>query len=166
MDLKVLADAVTMFLAPALPFLVAGGEEAVRRAGKKVGEEGLEMAKKLWEKLRPKVETSPMAKGAAEEVATAPEDADARATLRLQIRKLLEADSDLASELAGLVEAAGGRGSQHAVVYGSGAIAQGPGAVAAGAGGFAVGGDVKGDLRVGRDKPHTGRGPGTDEQEG
>jgi hypothetical protein len=161
MDLKVLADAVTMFLAPALPFLVSGGEEAVRRAGKKVGEEGLEMAKKLWEKLRPKVEASPEAQGAAKNVVAEPDEADARAALRLQIRKLLEADPALASELAGLVNAAGG--AHHAVVYGSGAIAQGPGAVAAGAGGFAVGGDVRGDLRVGRDKPHTGREPETDE---
>jgi hypothetical protein len=40
--------------------------------------------------------------------------------------------------------------SYQAELRGSGAIAQGPGAVAAGKGGVAVGGDVKGDVRVGR----------------
>lgn len=158
MDAKLLADAVMIFLAPALPFLVTGGEEAVRRAGKKIGEEGLEIAKKLWEKLRPKVEENPRAQEAATEAAAQPDDPDVQATLRLQVRKILEADAALAAELNRLIEAARRGPSYQATVTGSGAIAQGRGAVAAGADGVAVGGDVNGDLRVGGE-----RGPAKEE---
>jgi len=121
----------------------------VREAGKKLGEEGWELAKKLWGKLQPKVEANPQAKGAADAVAGAPDEEDARAGLRFQLREILKADPDLASELDALLAAAGGRPTYQATVHGSGAIAQGPGAVAAGAGGTAVGRDVHGDLIVG-----------------
>lgn len=149
MDLKLLADTLTIVLAPALPFLVSGGQEVVRQAGKKLSEEGLELAKKLWGKLWPKVEASPQAKGAAEAVAGAPDEEDARAGLRFQLREILKADPGLASELDALLAAAGPRPTYQATVHGSGAIAQGPGAVAAGAGGTAVGRDVQGDLIIG-----------------
>jgi hypothetical protein len=36
MDPKLLADVVTIFLAPAMPYLVTGGKEVVRTAGKKL----------------------------------------------------------------------------------------------------------------------------------
>lgn len=144
-----LADTLTTFLAPAMPYLIKGGEDLMKQVGKKLGEGGLELAKKLWQKLRPKADASPMAKGAAEEVAAAPDNPDARATLRLQLQKILEADPALAAELASMVEGAGVKTTYQAANYGSGSIAQGPGAVAAGEGGSAVGGSVHGDLHVG-----------------
>ncbi|HEX9945220.1 MAG TPA: hypothetical protein VGG03_24685 [Thermoanaerobaculia bacterium] len=143
MDLKLLADALTTFLAPALPYLVSGGGELVQEAGKKLGEEGVDLLKRLWAKLRPKVEEKPAAAEAVQDVARAPEDTDAQAALRLQLRKILEADSSLASEIAKLLEAAGPKTSYHAEVHGSGAVAQGKGNVAAGAGGTAAGRDVR-----------------------
>jgi hypothetical protein len=143
MDLKLLADALTTFLAPAMPYLVSGGGELVEEAGKKLGEEGVDLLKKLWAKLRPKVEEKPAAAEAVQDVARAPEDADAQAALRLQLRKILEADSSLASEIAQLLAAAGPKTSYHAEVHGSGAIAQGQGNVVAGAGGTAAGRDVR-----------------------
>ena len=149
MDIKLLAETLTIFLAPALPFLVSGGEEVVRQAGKKLGEEGLELAKKLWGKLQSKVEANPQAKGAADAVAGAPDEEDVRAGLRFQLREILKADPELASELAALLEGADARPTYQASVHGAGAIAQGPGAVAAGAGGTAVGRDVHGDLILG-----------------
>lgn len=150
MDLKLLADALVMTLAPVLPYLIAGGTEAVKAAGEKVGEGAVEAGRKLWAKLRKPVEESPRALGAAEEVAEAPDDADARAGLRRQLLKILEADPDLASELAKLVDPAGGGTSYQATLQGSGAIAQGQGAVAAGSGGVAVGGSVTGNVSTGR----------------
>src|SRR5262249_23844430 len=86
----------------------------------------------------------------AADVAKAPDDGDARAALRLQLRKILEADPELASELARMVDTPGAKTRYQATLRGSGAIAQGPGAVAAGKGGVAVGGKVQGDLSVGR----------------
>jgi hypothetical protein len=159
MDAKLLADAVMTFLGPALPYLVAGGEKAVGWAGKKISEDGLEMAKKLWGKLQPKVEASPQAQVAATEAAADPEDPDTQATLRRQLRKILEADPELAAELDRLVDAAQRGPSYQATVHGSGAIAQGPGAVAAGAGGIAVGGNVHGGIQTGGDR----RGPKSEE---
>lgn len=150
MDLKLLADAVVIALAPVLPYLISGGTEAVKAAGEKVGEGAVELGRKLWAKLRKPVEESPRALGAAEEVAEAPEDDDARAGLRRQLVKILEADPDLASELAKLLDSAGRGISYQGTLHGSGAIAQGPGAVAAGEGGVAVGGSVTGDVSAGR----------------
>ncbi len=163
MDLKLLAETLTTFLAPAMPYLVTGGQEMMGKAGKKLSEEGLEIARKLWGKLRPKVESAPMAKGAADIVAKTPDDLDAQAGLRLQIRQILEADAALAAELARLVEAAGPKTTYQAALYGTGAIAQGPGAVAAGAGGVAVGGSVHGDLLMGGDRARKPRGSADDE---
>lgn len=150
MDLKLLADALVIALAPVLPHLITGGTEAVKAVGKKVGEGTFELGQKLWGRLRKPVEESPRALATAEEVAEAPDDGDARAGLRRQLVKILEADPGLASELAKLLESAG-RGTTHqAYLQGSGAIAQGPGAVAAGEGGVAVGGNVRGDVSAGR----------------
>lgn len=160
MDLKLLADALMIALAPVLPHLVTGGTEAVKTTGKKMGEEAFELGRKLWAKLRKPVEESPRALGAAEEVAEAPEDGDARAGLRRQLMKILEADPGLASEVAKLLDPAGRGTSYQANLQGSGAIAQGPGAVAAGEGGVAVGGDVTGDVSAGR----TGRGTRGDDR--
>jgi hypothetical protein len=158
MDLKLLADALVIALAPALPYLVAGATEAVKGAGKKVGEETVELGHKLWAKIHKPVEESPRALGAAAEVAEAPEDDDARAGLRRQLVKILEADPGLASEVAKLLDSAGR--PYQAYLQGSGAIAQGPSAVAAGEGGVAVGGNVTGDISAGR----SGRGTRDDDQ--
>lgn len=142
MDLKLLADAVVIALAPVLPHLITAGTEAVKATGKKAGEETFELGRKAWKRLRKPVEESPRALGAAEEVAEAPDDDDARGGLRRQLLKLLEADPDLAAELAKLLDSAGPSVSFQAYSQGWGANAQGPGAVAAGAGGQAAGRDI------------------------
>jgi len=141
MDPKLLADALTTVLAPVMPYLVSGGGELVKEAGKALGEKGPEWIKGLWAKLRPKVEEKPAAAEAVQDVAKAPEDADAQAALRLQLRKILEADAAFAAEIAKLLEAAGPKTSNQAALQGSGAIAQ-DGSVAAGAGGIAAGGSI------------------------
>ena len=143
MDIKILADAVTILLAPALPFLVSSGGKLVKEAGKSLGENAPEILKSLWAKLRPKVEEKPAAAEAVEEVAKAPEDADAQGALRIQLRKILESDPDLAAEIAGLVKEAQAAASYNATVTGGGAVSQGQGNVTAGQGGTAVGGDYK-----------------------
>lgn len=112
-------------------------------AGKKMREEAVGILKQLWSRLRPKVEARPAAAEAVQDAARAPEDADAQAALRLQLRKILEADSSLAAEVAKLLEAAGPQTSYHLEVHGSGAGAQGQGNVAAGEGGIAAGRDVR-----------------------
>ena len=70
---------------------------------------------------------------AARDVVQRPDDLDAAAALRLQLRKLLEADPRLAEELAGLVE----EGRRAGVLT-----------VAAGARSVAVGGDMSDSVIV------------------
>ena len=92
--------ALTAFLAPFLPSLIKAGEKAVEKAADAVSDEAFKYAKALWDKLKPGVEAKPAAKEAAEEVAAHPDDDDALASLRLQLRKLLEQDQGLAEDLA------------------------------------------------------------------
>lgn len=99
MDITALTHAVTTSLIPVLPYLLKAGEKAAEEAGKKLGGNAWEEVKKLWTKLRPKVEAKPAALEAVHEVASAPDDADAQAALRLQLRKLLTEDQNLASEI-------------------------------------------------------------------
>jgi hypothetical protein len=147
MDVSLLADAITQMLAPALPALVQGGQDLVVAASKDLSAEAWERIKKLWGLLRGRVDQKPAAAEAAQDVARTPEDPDALATLRHQIKKILAEDEAFAAEIAQLV----GGPSFQANLQGSGAIAQGPGAVAAGAGGIAVGRDVHGGIVLGGD---------------
>ena len=48
--------ALTSFLAPILPFLLKGGEEAAQEVGKEIGLDAWEKAKAIWSKLKPKIE--------------------------------------------------------------------------------------------------------------
>lgn len=82
-------------LAPCMPLLMGLGQKAVEKGA----EQMLPQVRKIWEKLHPKVEAKEAAKEAAEDVAKSPDDADAMAALRQQLKKILEAP-----ENAGLVK--------------------------------------------------------------
>jgi hypothetical protein len=80
-----------------------------------------------------------------QEVAEAPQDADAQAALRVAIKQVLKADPALAEELKTLLdEARAAVGAQVAVHGNQNVVAQGTGAVAAGDRGVAIGGSVSG----------------------
>ena len=89
MDPVTLATAAVAALAP---YLVAGGTEAAKQAGQD-----------LYAWLKAKL--TPAGKAALAEVERAPQDGDAQRALRLQLRKQLEAEPALLTELARLVEA-------------------------------------------------------------
>lgn len=91
--------ALTSFLAPFLPYVVQAGQKVAGKAADAIGDEAANYAQKLWERLRPGVESKPAAQEAVEEVAANPEDEDALGALRIQLRKLLEEDEKLAAEL-------------------------------------------------------------------
>jgi hypothetical protein len=103
-DLTIIAKESVTFLAPFLPYLLKAGEGAAEEAGKKLGEKAgggaWEKATELWKRLSPKIEAKAEAKAAVEEVAAAPADDDAQGALRLQLKKLLAEDPDLAEEIA------------------------------------------------------------------
>jgi hypothetical protein len=94
--------ALTAFLAPFLPTLVKAGEKVVAKAADAASDEAFEYAKALWERLKPGVEAKPAAQEAVDEVAGRPDDEDALAAMRLQLRKLLEADTQLEGDVAAI----------------------------------------------------------------
>lgn len=95
---------VTQGLAPFLPYLLKGGAEAAKAAagelGKRLSADGWEGLKKLAEKLQKKAEDKPALKEALADAQAAPQDEDALAALRLQLRKLLQDDPALLAEAA------------------------------------------------------------------
>ncbi len=132
-----LIQQLVAFLAPFLPHLLKLGERVAEEAGKKLGEAVWETAKALWAKLRPRVEAKPAAQEAAQEVAAQPDDPDAQAALRLQLKKLLAEDPALAEEIARL--------------WGE-AQAAGVTVVAAGERSVAIGGSVRGSVIITGDR--------------
>jgi len=106
MDVAALAKDVAAFLTPFLPYLLKAGERAAEEAAKKLGSSAWEKAKALWGKLWPTIKAKPAAQEAVQDVATSPQDEDAQAALRLQLKKILAKDNALAAEVARLWEEA------------------------------------------------------------
>lgn len=154
-DVTGLAKDAVSFLAPFLPFLLKAGKDLTEEAGKKLAEQfggGLwENVKGLWAKLGPKVEAKPATQEAVQDVAAQPEDEDAKAALRMQLKKLFTEDEELAGEVLKIFEEArkGGVNVQ-----------------AIGERSFAAGGDVTGSTvitgNVGKDWPGREREPKSD----
>ena len=92
MDINALASSLTTVLVPLLPYLLKAGEKAAEETGKTLAGESWEWAKSLWFKLKPKVDAKPGALEAAEDAAQVPDDEDAQASFRRQLKKLLEED--------------------------------------------------------------------------
>ena len=138
---------LVQFLAPFLPYLLKGvklaGQEAAKKLGEKAGEQSLDHAKALWEKLRPKVEARPAALEAATDVAANPKDEEALAALRLQLKKLLAEDESLAKELARLLTQARPAGQT---------------VTASGSRSVAIGGNVSGSVIVTGDNNKVNKG--------
>ncbi len=102
MDIAVLVS----YLAPALPVLLGLGQKAIDKGAEKLGEKGAEgLVGQIWQRLKPKVEAKPAALEAAEDVAKAPEDSGAIASLEHQLKKILEAPEniDLKAEIVKLL---------------------------------------------------------------
>jgi hypothetical protein len=124
MDLITVAQAAAAVLAPLLPYLVKGGEEALKEVGKKTGGAAWEAGQSLWARLKGRIAGRPAAQEAAADVAKAPDDKQAQGALAWQLKKILEADPALAQELT-----AWARSAHQANII---TIASGTGAVALG----------------------------------
>jgi predicted ATPase len=107
---RIFAEALVLLLAQNLASLISAeatpANKAVEEVGKLAGEAVSRKVKEIWDLLRGKVEENPVAAAAVQELAQTPDDEDLRAVLRVQLRKLLEGDPDLAARLTPLVEAA------------------------------------------------------------
>jgi len=135
MDIS-LAQSLTTYLLPFLPYLVKAGEGAAGETGKKLAGEAWDGAKALWAKLWPKVEAKPAALEAAKDAAESPDDADLQVALRVQLSKLLTEDQTLAAEVEQLLAKA--KADRGGVAYGDNARNN-----------IAITGGVKGDFVLG-----------------
>jgi len=95
-----LAQKIAAFLMPLLPHLLKIGDKAAEEVGKKIGGEGWERAKALWDKLRRKKNVEQVAQTAA----ALPDNPALREALREEIARALAEDPALAQELARLLE--------------------------------------------------------------
>jgi len=97
--------AIVKLITPCLPFLLTMGNKAAEGASQKVGEDVWNQAKVIWDKLWPKVEAKEEAKKAATKAQQNPDDDDLQAAFRVQIREILEADTELAKEITKILQA-------------------------------------------------------------
>jgi len=119
MDSEELAKVVSALLVPTLPYLIRGA----RQAGTTIREEASKQAQRLWAVVKPKIDETPSGSSAAADVADAPEDLDAQAAFRLQLRKLLAQDPAFLEELSQVWRETGqaaGRGGKRVVTVGGG----------------------------------------------
>ncbi len=96
--------ALTAFLSPFLPFLIKFGEKSAETVGSKVGEDGWNTAKKIWDKLHPKIEAKEDVKSAVNLVSTDTDDEDYRKVFQKQLKKLLDEDQELAAAIAKIMQ--------------------------------------------------------------
>jgi hypothetical protein len=116
MDATQLAQLAATTLTPALPVLLKIGEGTLTKIGEDFKDA---VSKKLCEKFWPRLAQNPAALEAANDAAAAPNDADAQAAFRRQVKKLLEADPDFAQEIAALLPAASGASTQNVPINGN-----------------------------------------------
>jgi hypothetical protein len=100
MDVSELVKQLTPILIPLLPYLGKLGDGVVDGAGELMAAGTWERVKSLWAKLKPKVDAKPAAQEAVQDVARNPQDEDAQAALRQQLKKILSEDETLASQVA------------------------------------------------------------------
>jgi hypothetical protein len=105
MDLTVVAHDVAAALGPALPYLLSVAGKVTEGAERAVGADLWSRAKSLWAKLGPRVEAHPAALEAISDSARNPDDQIAQNAAVYQLRKILESDPDLATQLYQLLEA-------------------------------------------------------------
>jgi hypothetical protein len=91
---------LTALLSPCLPFLMNLGGKAAESAASKLGADTWDAAKKIWDKLSPKVEAKGDAKIAAEQLAAKPESDARKAVFQEELETLLKENPDLANAIA------------------------------------------------------------------
>lgn len=86
-------------LAPCLPFFMKIGNKVAEKATKEISENTWNKAQAIWAKLQPKVDDKEAAKEAVTDVANNSSDEDYQAALRVQLKKILESNPELATEI-------------------------------------------------------------------
>ncbi len=99
MDIPQLAADIAKFIAPFLPYLIAGTKAAAEEAGRQFGKAAWDKAVELWGKLKPKVEESQNAKSAVEKAARKPDDPRVVQNLEFELEEIFEQDISFAQSI-------------------------------------------------------------------
>jgi hypothetical protein len=92
-------------LRPCLSSLIqAGGAAAVESAGGQIGTDAWETAKKIWDKLHPKLNAKEDARIAAEQLAAKPDSEARKAVFQEELEALLKENPDLAEAIAQIMQ--------------------------------------------------------------
>ena len=133
LDTAAMSQQLASFLAPLLPYLTGVKNEP----GWELGADVWDKATAMWTRLGPKIEAKESAMEVAHDASQTPEDADALAAFRFQLKKLLAEDAALAEELAELLQSSqptsghGGRMEDQSVLIGGATNPGGPGSLGA-----------------------------------
>jgi hypothetical protein len=95
---------LTALLSPCLSVLMKLGEKAAESAAGKVGEDSWNRAKKIWDKLQPKIEAKEDAKIAAQQLAVKPESEARKAVFQEELETLLKENPDLVEAIAQILQ--------------------------------------------------------------
>ncbi|NJN59718.1 MAG: hypothetical protein HC879_20660 [Leptolyngbyaceae cyanobacterium SL_5_9] len=104
---------LTALLSPCLPFLMKpfltklseiAAESAAESAGSAIGTETWETAKKIWDKLHPKLNEKEDARIAAEQLAAKPESEARKLFFQEELEALLRENPDLAEAIAQIMQ--------------------------------------------------------------
>ncbi len=106
-ELSALAQEAMRVLAPALPYLVAPTQEALKVVGERLGEALWEQAQALWERLRGRRQVTQVAEAAA----SVPDNPALQEALRLEIERALREDPELAQAVREVLQRAGAAAS-------------------------------------------------------
>lgn len=104
MDISPLAQSLTSFLTPLLPYLGRMGEEDAELTGSHLAGEGWDDAKELWRRLLPRLVESPAGAGAGEADAALSAEPEVRDILAERLEDLLRQDPELAGELERILD--------------------------------------------------------------
>lgn len=104
MDITTLAQSLTSFLTPLLPYLGRMGEEEAELAGAHLAGEEWGDAKELWRRLLPRLVESPAGAGAGEADAALSAEPEVRDILAERIEDILRRDPGLAGELEPILD--------------------------------------------------------------
>jgi hypothetical protein len=140
--------ALTAFLAPLLPLLFRVGDRVADIATDAAADQAVGFARRIWNALRGPVEQKDAAREAVQDVTEHPDDEELRTVLRVQLRKLLEEDDELAAEVGRLWSEA----------EAAGATAVNIRVTASGTGSVAIGRDATGSTIVTGAQPADGSG--------
>jgi len=99
-----LSTSVVDYLLPFLPYLLRVNRYAAIKISGEEEERNWDKARRIWQELLPRLELKEAARESAEDLANSPGDTDAVGAFRLQIRKMMTADSALRELVRHIVE--------------------------------------------------------------